>query len=70
MEEIVTAKFVNNLDLAGKLRGTAGSVLVEGNDWHDQTWGSCRCAAHRAVPGANALGVILMSVRMRLESRP
>ncbi|WCS18382.1 NADAR family protein [Mycobacterium marinum] len=68
MEEIVTAKLAHNPDLADKLRATASSVLVEGNDWHDQTWGSCRCDEHRETPGANELGVILMSVRMRLKS--
>ncbi|WP_158014753.1 NADAR family protein [Mycobacterium basiliense] len=69
MDEIVTAKFTHNPDLAKRLAGTAGALLVEGNDWHDQTWGSCRCDEHRETPGANALGVILMNVRMRLEQR-
>lgn len=69
MEEIVTAKFTNNPDLAEKLVATAGAVLVEGNDWHDQTWGSCRCDEHRDTPGGNALGTILMVVRMRLAER-
>ncbi|MDC8973994.1 NADAR family protein [Mycobacterium marinum] len=66
MEEIVTAKFTHNPDLAERLAVTTGALLVEGNDWHDQTWGSCRCDEHRDTPGANALGVILMTVRMRL----
>jgi ribA/ribD-fused uncharacterized protein len=66
MEEIVAAKFGHNLELADKLVATGGTLLVEGNDWHDQTWGSCRCDDHRDTPGANALGVILMAVRMRL----
>ncbi|GJO37380.1 hypothetical protein NJB1604_02060 [Mycobacterium marinum] len=66
MEEIVTAKFNHNPDLAERLAATTGVLLVEGNDWHDQTWGSCRCDEHRNTPGVNALGVILMTVRMRL----
>ena len=66
MEEIVLAKFRHNADLAEKLVATSGAVLVEGNTWHDQTWGSCSCDGHRDTPGANALGVILMWVRMRL----
>ncbi|CAM4228953.1 Swarming motility protein YbiA [Mycobacterium basiliense] len=66
MEEVVTAKFTHNPDLAERLAATTGVLLVEGNDWHDQTWGSCRCDEHRSTPGVNALGVILMSVRMRL----
>ncbi len=63
MEEVVTAKFAHNPILAAKLRATEGRLLVEGNDWHDQTWGSCRCDEHRSTPGRNGLGVILMAVR-------
>lgn len=66
MEEIVTAKFTHNPDLAAELIDTAGAVLVEGNTWHDQTWGNCTCDEHRDIPGGNALGAILMTVRMRL----
>ncbi|BBX29630.1 NADAR family protein [Mycolicibacterium alvei] len=66
MEDILTAKFTHNPDLAHKLIATAGTVLVEGNTWHDQTWGTCTCDEHRDVPGDNALGVILMVIRMRL----
>lgn len=68
MEEIVAAKFNHDPELAEKLLATTGSLLVEGNDWHDQTWGSCRCTEHASIPGDNALGVILMSTRMRLKA--
>lgn len=68
MESIVEAKFRHNPDLADKLAATRGSLLVEGNIWHDQTWGSCSCHRHRDTPGDNALGVILMAVRMRLAA--
>lgn len=64
MESIVEAKFRHNPDLAA----TRGALLVEGNIWHDQTWGSCSCRQHRDTPGDNALGVILMTVRMRLAA--
>jgi ribA/ribD-fused uncharacterized protein len=69
MEEVVSAKFAHNADLARLLLATEGSVLIEGNTWHDQIWGSCRCDEHRDIPGANALGVILMAVRLRLAAR-
>jgi ribA/ribD-fused uncharacterized protein len=69
MEEVVTAKFGHHLDLARRLVATHGSLLVEGNTWHDQVWGSCRCDEHRDVPGGNALGVILMGVRLRLAAK-
>lgn len=69
MEAVVHAKFEHNPQLADRLLATHGWLLVEGNTWHDQVWGSCRCDEHRAVPGGNALGVILMAVRMRLTAR-
>lgn len=68
MEEIVTAKFTHNAELGDKLVATAGAILIEGNTWHDQTWGSCTCDEHRQVSGGNALGAILMVVRMRLAA--
>lgn len=66
MAEILTAKFTYNPDLADKLVATTGRVLVEGNTWHDQTWGNCTCDEHRAVAGENALGACLMAVRAQL----
>lgn len=66
MESIVEAKFRDNAILADKLVGTRGSLIVEGNIRHDQVWGSCSCSHHRDTPGGNALGVILMTIRMRL----
>lgn len=71
MEDILTAKFTYNPELAQKLIATTGSLLVEGNTWHDQTWGNCTCGDHRPIPGENALGVCLMSLRMHIAaSRP
>ena len=69
MEEVVRAKFDHNADLARRLLATEGSLLVEGNTWHDQIWGSCRCDEHCDIPGTNALGVILMAARLRLAAR-
>lgn len=68
MEEVVSAKFDHNADLARRLIATEGSLLVEGNTWHDQVWGSCCCDQHCRIPGANALGTILMVVRMRVAA--
>ncbi len=69
MDEVVRAKFDNNPELAGRLVATQGCLLVEGNTWHDQIWGSCRCDEHLDIPGANALGVILMATRLRVAAR-
>ena len=66
MYDVLLSKFTHNADLRERLLATRGALLVEGNTWHDQTWGSCVCPQHAEVPGDNALGVILMTLRLRL----
>jgi ribA/ribD-fused uncharacterized protein len=53
--------------LAEKLLATGDEELVEGNWWHDQTWGSCFCPDHCRTPGRNLLGMLLMEVRKELQ---
>lgn len=53
--------------LAKKLLDTGDEELVEGNWWHDQTWGSCFCADHCRTPGRNLLGMLLMELRKDLQ---
>lgn len=65
MRELVTRKF-QDPKLAQKLRATGSHVLVEGNWWHDQFWGDCRCDKHVNTPGENHLGKILMDIRASL----
>ena len=66
MRAVLTTKFSDPV-LADRLLGTGDAVLVEGNTWHDQFWGCCRCGrtACRA-PGQNWLGRYLMAVRQEL----
>ena len=66
MYDVMLSKFTHNADLRERLLATRGALLVEGNTWHDQTWGSCVCPQHTEIPGDNALGVILMALRLRL----
>lgn len=54
-------------ELAEKLVATGDEELVEGNWWHDQTWGSCFCADHCRTPGRNLLGMLLMELRKDLQ---
>ena len=54
-------------ELAEKLIATGDEELVEGNWWHDQTWGSCFCADHCRTPGRNLLGMLLMELRKDLQ---
>ena len=53
--------------LAQKLIDTGDEELVEGNWWHDQTWGSCFCPDHCRTPGRNLLGMLLMELRKELQ---
>lgn len=47
------------------LLATGLEFLVEGNFWHDVTWGVCVCDVHRGE-GRNWLGELLMKVRDEL----
>ena len=61
MYEICKAKFTQNPDLAEKLLETGDAELIEGNWWHDTTWGMCN------GEGQNLLGKILMRVREEIK---
>src|SRR5277367_2332953 len=65
MLEIVLSKFMRNGDLKAMLFLTGDAALIEGNTWHDNYWGDCYCgnAGTCSLPGYNALGRILESVR-------
>ncbi len=52
--------------LAAKLIETGDEELIEGNWWHDNTWGSCYCVKCSRTPGRNLLGMLLMELRKEL----
>lgn len=54
---------------ADQLIATHPHPLVEGNTWHDQFWGDCRCDRCPGQ-GDNMLGVVLMGLRNELRSGP
>lgn len=62
-------KFTQNPGLLHKLLSTGHRPLIEGNMWHDNFWGDCRCAnmdgRHKdcLLPGKNMLGRLLMLQR-------
>src|SRR6185312_4927852 len=66
MYSLVRSKFLNSPKLADKLAETAPHPLIEGNTWHDQIWGDCSCLNHATTPGLNALGNILMFLRLEI----
>ncbi len=61
MEWALCEKFKNEL-LARMLLETGDKMLVEGNWWHDNIWGSCTCAKCKNN-GENNLGKLLMKIR-------
>ena len=68
MYEICLAKFTQNEDLKMKLLSTDGHHLIEGNYWHDNTWGNCTCEKCKNIVGENKLGKILMQIREELKN--
>lgn len=68
MLDLLILKFGADPDLAGRLAATGQARLIEGNGWHDQIWGDCRCGGHLcAGPGHNYLGRLLTAVRITYE---
>lgn len=65
MEEIVRAKFMQNLELKQQLLSTGKAELIEGNTWNDRYWG----VDARSGIGQNHLGKILMKVREELREQ-
>jgi len=68
MRDCLRSKFEQGSPLAQRLIATGDQILVEGNDWHDNFWGDCRCGARTdcAAPGENMLGRLLMRRRREL----
>lgn len=62
MREILTEKF-KHYHLRKQLSYTAGQTIVEGNYWHDNYWGMCRCERCANTVSENHLGKLLMEIR-------
>lgn len=56
------------LPLREKLLATGDEELIEGNTWHDNTWGNCSCDRCKNIKGQNKLGKLLMQVREEIRS--
>lgn len=67
MYEVCFEKFSQNEDLKQMLLKTGDEYLEEGNYWHDNEWGVCRCDKCKNKVGRNNLGVILMRIREMLK---
>jgi ribA/ribD-fused uncharacterized protein len=70
MRGVLRAKFTRTPGRIAALLSTGDAYLIEGNTWHDQHWGSCRCGRPECVePGGNHLGLLLMELRDTLSGR-
>lgn len=67
MEDIVNAKFTHNPELAEKLVATDPKLIMEGNQWHDNFFGKCRCQNCHGRKFYNHLGRILMNIRKNIK---
>ncbi|MFB4275780.1 NADAR family protein [Nonomuraea sp. MTCD27] len=68
MRMVLEAKFTPGSRAGAVLLSTGDATLVEGNRWHDQHWGDCRCGrAACSRSGANWLGALLMARRAELR---
>lgn len=67
MEFYVRQKFFTNENLKKRLLETGEAILIEGNTWHDNYWGSCSCDRCATITGQNNLGKILMKVRREIQ---
>lgn len=66
MKQILYDKFSRHHEIRQRLLSTGESELVEGNTWHDNTWGNCSCDRCFNIEGKNLLGNALMEVRGHL----
>lgn len=70
MARLVLRKFLDHPSLSGSLLETNDALLIEGNSWHDNIWGDCRCGRLECLePGLNWLGHVLMGVREALRQK-
>lgn len=73
MRQALLYKFTQHSNLAKNLLATDGTILVEGNYWHDNYWGDCMCQNSSGKhpeclrPGKNRLGFLLMYIRETLK---
>jgi ribA/ribD-fused uncharacterized protein len=63
MEDLLRQKFSDlNPQFKQLLISTRGQEIFEGNNWHDNIWGTCYCSKC-GDKGNNALGKMLMKIR-------
>lgn len=68
MFSLVLLKFTLFAEYRRILLETNEEEIIEGNWWHDNFWGDCRCDRCKDIPGLNNLGKILMMARRYLRA--
>jgi ribA/ribD-fused uncharacterized protein len=66
MENGLLLKFTQNKGIKELLLQTDGYLLIEGNYWHDNFWGDCKCPKCENKTGQNWLGTLLMDLRKEI----
>lgn len=66
MSKLLYKKFLYP-HLSNLLLQTQDEDIVEGNHWHDNFWGDCKCKKCKDIPGQNNLGKLLMDIRKELR---
>ncbi len=66
MKKLLHKKFMYP-ELRNLLLLTKDEDLEEGNTWHDNFWGNCKCKKCKDIPGQNNLGKLLMEIRKELK---
>lgn len=61
-------KFTQHPELMQRLFMLNGHTLIEGNVWHDNYWGDCKCPKCEKIDGRNQLGVMLMGLQVGLQA--
>lgn len=65
MKELLRIKF-NQFPFKEQLLETGDEELIQGNYWHDITFGKCYCQEHKGE-GQNILGKLIMQIREQLK---
>jgi len=67
MRRLLEQKFKNYNNLRKMLLDTGDHILIEGNYWHDNYWGDCKCDKCKHIKGQNHLGKLLMEIREKVK---
>lgn len=68
MNELLGQKF-NQEPFRSKLIATGDAKFIEGNYWHDNHWGDCKCMSCESIEGQNWLGRLIMAIRSDFEQK-